>query len=64
MLKLMGKETNAILGAQTIIIWTYVVEAQEHEVMSIYHLYSLKTKKAHDLIRLKQAPDFEAIDVI
>ena len=29
MFKLMGKEINAILGAQTIIIWTYVITKKQ-----------------------------------
>ena len=37
MFKLMGKERNAILGAQTILIWTYVVYILFLQVWTIFH---------------------------
>ena len=36
MLKLMGKEINAILGAQMILIWTYVCVHYLNLVMEIF----------------------------
>ena len=39
MFKWMGKEINAILGAQTILIWTY---ANFNDVHVLYSTYSLK----------------------
>ena len=34
MFKLIGKEINAILGAQTILIWTYEVKLQKVLIIS------------------------------
>ena len=39
MFKLMGKETNAILGAQTILIWTYVPYKYQNLTEQAHKLY-------------------------
>ena len=41
MFKLMGKEINAILGAQTILIWTYdlpCLPSPGHEVIKLFFM--------------------------
>ena len=44
MFKLMGKETNPILGAQTILIWTYVhIFSEEKKKEMINDLKSFKS---------------------
>ena len=43
MFKLMGKEINATLGAQTILIWTHEIQFSEiHNYLEISTLYPLK----------------------
>ena len=45
MFKLMGKEINAILGAQTILIWTYAnSEIHAASEVVLWKIYSLKWK--------------------